>query len=65
MRLQPTAFGPPVGVIVAVHIAENDVLPGSVEDDAQVEVNPRRPKARIPGPGHAVQAEAGMGDIGL
>ena len=65
MRFQPAALGPQIGVIVAVHIAEDDVLPGSVQDNAQVEVHPRRPEARVLGAGHTMQAEARMGDVGL
>ena len=50
---------------MAVHVAENDVIPGPVQDDAQVEVHPRRPEARVSGASHAVQAEAWKGDVGL
>ena len=65
MRLQPAALGPPVGIIVAVHIAENDVLPGAVQYDTQIKVHPGRPKAKVLGAGHTVQAEARIGDVGL
>ena len=63
--LQPATLGPTVGVIVAVNVAEDDVLSGPVQDDAQVEVHSRRPEVRVLGSGHAVQAEARMGDVGL
>ena len=50
---------------MAVNVAENDVLSSPVQDDAQVEIHPRRPEPRIPGAGHTVQTQAGTGCVGL
>ena len=65
VHFQLPALRPPVGVVVAAYVAEDDILPGPVQDDAQVQVHPGRPEIRIAGSGQAVQAEARLGKVGL
>ena len=50
---------------MAIPVAWDDVFTVMVQNDAQVEVRPSRPEARVPGPVYAVQAEARVGDVGL
>ena len=56
MRLQPATFGPPVGVVVAAHVAEDYVLPRPVQNDAQVQIHAGRPEVGVHRAGDPVQA---------
>ena len=65
VRFQPAALGPLVSIVVAAHVAEDGVLSGPVQDDAQVQVHASRPEVRVSRTGQPVQAEARVRQIGL
>lgn len=62
---QLAAFCPAIGIVVAPNVAEDHILAGAVEDDAQVEVDARRPEVGISGIGQLVNTQTGMGRVGL
>ena len=65
MGLQLPAFRPAVGIVVAPNVAENHIVAGAVENDAQVEANAGRPEIGVLGVGQFMHAQSGLRRIGL
>ena len=65
MDFQPTPFGPLVGFIVVVDVAQEEVTLGLVHDNADIGAYPHRPEMLVLGFVDAMELETRVGRIYL
>ena len=65
MHLNPAAFGPGVSLVMAGDVAQQEIVVGLVDDDAQAVVDPDGPEIRVPAVLHPVETQPGCRAVEL
>ena len=65
MGLQFAPFGPLIGVVVVIHVAQHQALLGSMHDHSDVAADADRPEIRVPGSIQLVESQSRLGRVQL
>ena len=65
VRFELASFGPVVGLVVVIHVAQQQTALGAVDDDADVHIHPHRPEVLVSRLVELVETQAWTGRVHL